>query len=303
MGSIGPIRGTFAAIYTPFTAEGRVDQQALEGLCERLVDAGVGLIPCGTTGETPTLTQAEFGHVVRTAVRINRERGGKQPVIAGTGTSATRSTIDNTRQALECGADAALVVTPPYNKPPQRSIIAHFRAVADEGGLPVVLYNVPSRTGTNMRVETTLELAQHPNIIAIKESAGSCEQVQQLIAGAPTGFSVLSGDDATALSLVLDGGAGVVSVAANLVPEAVATMIGHGLRGELAPARRLQRELLPLFSALFQTANPIPLKRAAAQLGHAAEDVRLPLTTDALTPAMADVLVAALERAQGAVSG
>ena len=222
---------------------------------------------------------------------------GRVPVIAGTGSSSTERTIAATRAAAEVGAAAALVVTPPYNKPPQRSLLAHFRAVADHGGLPIVLYNVPSRTGCNMLPETTLELARDPRFIAVKEAAGSLAQIEQLIYGAPAGFAVLSGDDAMTFPLVALGGHGVISVAANVVPEATVALVAALLAGELDQARVLQRALTPLFGALFATTNPIPLKHAASLLGHCAPTMRLPLTADAVDAGLSARLAAALEAA------
>ena len=289
------LAGTFTALYTPFTGAGQVDTPALRALCERQVAAGIGLVPCGTTGETPTLTPGERELVIRTAVDVAE---GRVPVIAGTGSNDTRSTIEATRAARELGADAALVVVPYYNKPPQSSLVAHFTAVADEGGLPVVLYNVPSRAGANMEAHTSLRLAEHPHIIAIKEAAGDLEQLQRLVFEAPKGFSVLSGDDAWTLPLLLLGGHGVISVAANVVPDEMAALVRAGLAGDLPAARDHQAQLLPLFRALFCVTNPIPVKRAAALLGHCLPDLRLPLTADAMGPMDISRVDAALEHAR-----
>jgi len=286
-----PVTGTLTALYTPFAADGGLDLPAYRALCERLVAAGSGLVPCGTTGETPTLTDAEYQILVKTAVEV---AAGRVPVIAGTGSSSTERSVAATRAAAEVGADAALVVTPPYNKPPQRSLLAHFRAVADQGGLPIVLYNVPSRTGCNLLPETALELAQDPRFVAVKEAAGSVAQIEQLIYGAPEGFSVLSGDDALTFPLVALGGHGVISVAANVAPEPMVALVRALLAGDLAGARTLQRALSPLFGALFATTNPIPLKHAAALLGHARADMRLPLTADAVDEGMSKRIAAAL---------
>ncbi len=290
------LRGAWTALYTPFDASGAVDVAGLRGLCERLTAAGVGLVPCGTTGETPTLTPAEYDLVVRTAVEV---AGGALPVIAGTGSNNTRATIAATQHARELGADAALVVAPYYNKPPQSALLAHFRAVADEGGLPVVLYNVPGRTGCNMTADTTLELAQHPNIVAMKEASADLDQIQRLIFEAPPGFSVLSGDDAWTLPMLLLGAHGVVSVAGNVVPRSLGALVSAGLSGDLARARAVQERLLPLFRAIFLTTNPIPVKRAAALLGHCGPALRLPLAADALTAPMLAALEAALDRVAG----
>ncbi|PKN56816.1 MAG: 4-hydroxy-tetrahydrodipicolinate synthase [Deltaproteobacteria bacterium HGW-Deltaproteobacteria-14] len=292
-----PLTGTLTALYTPFLADGTLDLDAWRALCERLASAGSGLVPCGTTGETPALTDGEYQTLVRVAVEV---AAGRVPVIAGTGSSSTERTIATTRAAAEVGADAALVVTPPYNKPPQRSLLAHFRAVADQGGLPIVLYNVPSRTGCNMLPETTLELARDPRFVAVKEAAGSVAQIEQLIYGAPDGFTVLSGDDALTFPLVALGGHGVISVAANVAPEPMVALVAALLAGDLGRARTLQRALTPLFGALFATTNPIPLKHAAALLGHARATMRLPLTADAVDDALSKRIAAALAHAREA---
>jgi len=288
------LRGTFSALYTPFTADGAVDSEALNALCHRLLSAGVCLVPCGTTGETPTLTPQEYRQVVEIAVAA---ADGDSPVIAGTGSNHTAGTIAQTRLAKEMGASAALVVVPYYNKPPQRSLVAHFTAVAEEGGLPVVLYNVPGRTGCNMNAETTLELSEHPNIVAVKEASANLDQIQEVICHAPEGFSVLSGDDAWTLPMLLLGAHGVVSVAANVAPSAVVALVQAGLAGDLDAARTIQRTLLDLFSTLFCTTNPIPVKYAAAHLGHCLPGVRLPLTADVMDDALMAPLRRALDKA------
>ncbi len=292
-----PLTGTLTALYTPFTAGGCVDLDAYEGLCDRLVTAGSGLVPCGTTGETPTLTPDEYTALVETAARV---AAGRVPVIAGTGGSSTRATIETTRRAAEAGADAALVVTPPYNKPPQRALLAHFHAVAREGGLPVVLYNVPGRTACNLLPETAHALAADPRFVAIKEAAGRLDQIQRLIFEAPEGFTVLSGDDAMTFSLVALGGHGVISVAANLVPRGMVALVDAARAGDLAKARALQRALAPLFSALFGVTNPIPVKHAAALMGHCAPTMRLPLTAGCVDDALSARLAAALKVARDA---
>lgn len=289
------LTGTFTALYTPFTPTGQVDVPALRALCERQVAAGVGLVPCGTTGETPTLSDDEYDTVVGTALEV---AAGRVPVLAGTGSNDTRHAIATTRRARELGVDAALVVTPYYNKPPQASLLRHFTAIADEGGLPVVLYNVPGRTGCNMTADTTLRLAEHPRVVAVKEASADLDQIQRVVFGAPDGFRVLSGDDAWTLPLLLLGGHGVISVAANVVPEQMAALVRAGLAADLGTARQMQRRLLPLFRAIFCTTNPIPVKRAAALLGHCGAELRLPLTADAMDEAMVAEVQAALDRAR-----
>lgn len=276
--------GTLTAVYTPFRDDGSIDRGAFGAQCERLAAAGSGLVPCGTTGETPALTMDEWELLVATAVEA---ASGRVPVIPGTGSNDTADTIRTTRRARELGADAALVVVPPYNKPPQKSLIAHFRAVADEGGLPVLLYNVPGRCAVNLAPESALLLAKDPRFIGIKEAAGSLAQFETLLMGAPPGFAVLSGDDAWTLPLLALGGHGVVSVAANVAPREVVALVAAGLAGDFVSARRMHFQLKPLIDALFAVSNPIPVKFVAALLGHARADVRLPLTADALEEPLA----------------
>ncbi|MFO0748096.1 MAG: 4-hydroxy-tetrahydrodipicolinate synthase [Myxococcota bacterium] len=288
------LSGVLTATYTPFDAHGAVDERAYRALCERLVRAGSGLVPCGTTGETPTLSDAEYERVVAIAVEVGK---GRVPVVAGTGTNATAKSIETTRLAKALGADAALVVTPYYNKPPQSALLAHYRAVADQGGLPVVLYNVPPRTSCNMTAATTLELAKDERFIAVKEAAGLLGQFEDLCDKAPRGFAVLSGDDAWTLPLMAMGGQGVISVAANVAPDAVVSMVRAVQAGDFASARQWHFRLKPLIDALFAVVNPIPLKRAAAILGHARPDLRLPLTAEAVDAALEQRLRAALDMA------
>lgn len=286
--------GVVTALVTPFGSDGAIDFDAFRALCERQVAAGVALVPCGTTGETPTLTHDEDTRIIATAVEV---AAGRVPVLAGTGSNATRTAIANTRRAAELGADGALVVTPYYNKPPQASLLAHFRAIADDGGLPVVLYNVPGRTACRLNADTILRLAEHPQIVAIKEASADLDLLQELIHGAPAGFRVLSGDDGWTLATLLLGGDGIVSVASNVIPRAMRRLVDAATSHDLQTAHALQKRLLPLFRALFVTTNPIPVKRALHLAGHCGPELRLPLTADALDPAGLAVLRAALDRA------
>ena len=288
------LKGSFTALYTPFNDDGSVDIEAYDALCNRLIEVGVGLVPCGTTGETPTLTTDEYDTLVRCAVEVS---AGRRPVIAGTGSNSTEATIAQTRHAKSLGADVALVVVPYYNKPPQASIIAHFEAVADEGGLPVMLYNVPGRTARNMEVDTILRLAQHPNIVAVKEASGDIDQIQRVCLGVPDDFWVLSGDDALTLPLIRAGGHGVVSVAGNVVPSQLNTLVQAALTGDRPTADALQAKLIGLFDALFATTNPTPVKRAGELLGHCMRHTRLPL----LASECSDAMVERLQTALGAV--
>lgn len=284
------LAGTWTALYTPFRADGQVDYDAYAALCERVCRAGSGLLACGTTGETPTLTVDEVRRLARIAIDVAK---GRAPVMVGTGQSSTAGTITATAMAGELGADLALVVVPPYNKPTQRGLLAHFRAVADVG-LPVVLYNVPGRTGATLNTSTALELAKDTRFIAIKEAGGSLPVLDALVSGARAlgnGFSVLSGDDAATQPLLAMGGHGVISVASNVVPDEVVAMVRLGLAGEHEAARILHERLAPLFMALFLAPNPIPVKAAAAMLGEARADLRLPLLAlDADEPAEKAIL-------------
>ncbi len=271
------LRGTFTALVTPFRVDGSFDEPAFRSLVEAQLEAGIdGLVPCGTTGETPTLNAEEYARVISIAVEL---AGGQVPVIAGTGSNSTRKTIEATRLARELGADAALVVTPYYNKPGPQMLRAHYEAVAADGGLPVVLYNVPGRTGINMAPETTLALARVPNVIAIKEACGDLGQVQAILAGLPSGspFQVLSGDDNMALGMYAVGARGLISVASNVAPRDVASLWNRFAAGDISAAARENLRLFPLFKALFVEANPVPCKVALGLLGRMSDTVRMPL--------------------------
>jgi len=244
--------------------------------------AGIdGLVPCGTTGETPTLTTEERERVIALTVETVAERPWRRrvPVIAGTGSNDTASTIRATRRAAELGADAALVVVPYYNRPDQRMLEAHFRAVADEGGLPVVVYNVPSRTGSNLEAATLLRLASHPRIVAVKEASGNLDQLALICRERPTDFAVLAGDDAWTLAVLAMGGQGVVSVASNEIPAEMAALCSAGRTGHWDEARRTHERWLPLMRANFSGGpNPVPVKAALAMMGVIAGDTtRAPL--------------------------
>lgn len=266
--------GTYTALITPFR-QGELDLPALRALVERQIAGGVaGLIPCGTTGETPALTAAEWELVVSTVIETAR---GRLPVIAGTGSNGTAATIEHTRRARELGADGALVVTPYYNRPTQEGLYQHFAAIATAVDLPLVLYNVPGRTGVNMLPETVVRLANVPGIVAIKEASGSLDQASQIVCDAPGGFTVLSGDDSLTLPIMGVGGTGIVSVVSNIVPEAVSALTTACLAGDFATARAVHRSLFDLCRAMFVETNPVPVKAAAALLGYCTPEVRLPL--------------------------
>ncbi|MGC8633314.1 MAG: 4-hydroxy-tetrahydrodipicolinate synthase [Candidatus Limnocylindrales bacterium] len=270
------IAGAFTALVTPFDAEGRLAESALRRLIEWQVRLGIdGLVPCGTTGESPTLAPAERERVITAAVEGAHRHA---TVIAGTGTNDTAATIRATRRAAELGADAALIVAPYYNRPDQRMLAAHFTAVADEGGLPIVIYNVPSRTGSNVEAETTLRLAEHPRIVAVKEASGNLEQIATIIRDRPAGFAVMAGDDAWTLAVLAMGGDGVISVASNEIPAEMAALCAAARAGDWARARQLHDRWLPLFRANFRGGpNPVPVKSALAQMGWIEDRLRLPL--------------------------
>lgn len=276
------LRGAITALVTPFTADGAIDETAFRRLVRWQVMAGIdGLVPCGTTGESPTLSSAEREWLIGTTVEVVAERAsrGRIPVIAGTGTNDTAATIAATRRAAELGADAALVVAPYYNRPDSRMLEAHFRAVADAGDLPIVVYNVPSRTGANVDAATFLRLAEHPRVIAVKEASGNLEQIARICRDRPRDVAVLAGDDAWTLPVLALGGDGVVSVAANEIPGELVALCAAARAGDWDAARRTHERWLPLFLANFVGApNPVPAKAALQLMGLLDSDaVRAPL--------------------------
>ncbi len=268
--------GTFTALVTPFTQDGkRIDEKALRRLVDFQIEKGVnGLVPTGTTGESPTLSHEETLEVIRIVVD---QAKGRIPVIAGTGSNWTEKTIHLTREAKELGADASLQVAPYYNRPTPEGFLRHFTAIADAVDLPMIIYNIPGRTGQNIPNPTMLELARHRNIVGVKEASGSIPQMMELIAARPAGFSVLSGDDNLVLPLMALGGNGVVSVASNIAPERMVEFVQAALKGDYAKARRMHYELLPLFKGIFLETNPIPIKAALAMKGMLQESYRLPM--------------------------
>jgi 4-hydroxy-tetrahydrodipicolinate synthase len=284
-----PLTGALTALITPFTPEGALDEDALRRLVRWQVLAGIdGLVPVGTTGEAPTLSPVERDRVIAITVETVAERAsrGRVPVVAGTGTNDTASTIAATQRAAALGADAALVVAPYYNRPDGRMLEAHFRAVADEGDLPIVVYNVPSRTGTNVPADVFLRLAEHPRVIAIKEASGNLEQIARICRERPRDVAVLAGDDAWTLPMLALGGDGVVSVASNEIPGELVALCDAARAGDWDGARRVHDRWLPLFLANFAGGpNPVPVKAALELMGLLATDaVRpplLPLADDA----------------------
>ena len=268
------LSGTITALVTPMH-DGEVDLDALRRLVRRQLDAGVdGLVPCGTTGEAATLNQSEYDTVVKTVVE---ETAGAVPIIAGTGTNSTDRVIELTKRAATLGAAAALVVTPYYNKPTQEGLYQHYKKVADEGGLPIVLYNVPGRTGCNLLPQTVARLADLAEIIAIKEASGSIDQLYDVIMGCGDKLDVLSGDDALAFPSICSGARGVVSVTSNVVPDRMSQMVQAALDGNVIKARELHYQLLDLFRAMFFETNPISVKTAMGLMGLMDPELRLPL--------------------------
>jgi 4-hydroxy-tetrahydrodipicolinate synthase len=265
------LRGALTALVTPFAADGSIDESVLRRFIRWQVLAGIdGLVPVGTTGEAPTLTSDERDRVIAITVETVAERGSRNrvPVVAGTGTNDTTATIAATRRAAILGADAALVVAPYYNRPDGRMLEAHFTAVADEGDLPIVVYNVPSRTGTNVPADTFLRLAEHPRVIGIKEAGGNLEQIARICRDRPRDVAVLAGDDAWALPILALGGDGVVSVASNEVPGELVALCDAAIAGDWDRARRIHERWLPLFLANFAGGpNPVPAKAALAAMG------------------------------------
>jgi len=274
---VGWLRGCGTALVTPFTAAGAVDEKRFRALVERQIAAGVRLlVPCGTTGEAATLTASEHEQVIAWTVETAR---GRAKVLAGAGTNATTATIDRARAARAAGADALLLVAPYYNKPTQLGLVAHFRAVAQAvGDAPIVLYNVPGRTASNLAAATTLALAREvENIVGVKEASGDLAQIMAILRDRPAGFRVLSGDDAVTLPLIALGADGIVSVVSNEAPDLMANLAESALRGEWEAARELHYRLLPLMEANFLESNPGPVKAALAAMGLLEEHFRLPL--------------------------
>ena len=269
-------QGVFTALITPFKADGSLDEETYAKLVERQINSGIaGIVPCGTTGESPTLSLDEHEHVIDVAVELAR---GKCTVIAGAGSNCTAEAIRLSIHAQEAGADAILSVNPYYNKPSQLGLYRHFKAVADAVNIPVVLYNIAGRTGVNLETDTLLKLHQEcKNVIAVKEASGNIQQMKDVIRRTADGFSVLSGDDAMALELVRAGGDGVISVASNLLPEKMSHIIALALEGKLDEASALNDELNSLYEVLFVETNPIPVKTAMAMMGMCEEVFRLPL--------------------------
>lgn len=266
--------GSLVAIVTPFR-NGKVDERALADLIEHQIASGTdGIVPCGTTGESATLTHAEHDRVIALTVEVVRRR---VPVIAGTGSNSTDEAIRLTKHAKQVGADGALMITPYYNKPTQEGLYRHYKAVAEAVDLPIVLYNIPGRTGVNMLPQTVARLVGCRNIVAIKEGSGSVQQASDVIQLCGDRMVVLAGDDALTLPMMALGGQGVITVTANLTPVDMAAMVDAAKDNRWEEARRIHYKLSPLFAALFYETNPIPVKEALGMMGKIGPELRLPL--------------------------
>jgi 4-hydroxy-tetrahydrodipicolinate synthase len=270
-----PFTGVGTALVTPFRKDGSVDDAAVRRLARRQIDGGVHFVsPVGTTGEAPTLSHDEKLRVIELVVE---EAAGRVPVLAGAGGYDTRETIDLIREIERIGADGILSVTPYYNKPTQEGLYQHYKAIAESTSLPIVLYNVPGRTGVNMEAATTVRLSAIPNIVGVKEASGNVVQAAEIVGSAPSDFIVVSGDDALTLAIMAVGGRGVICVASNVAPSEMAQVVELAEKGDYAGARRLFLWLLPLLQVNFIESNPIPVKAAMAAMGLLEENYRLPL--------------------------
>ena len=259
-----PFRGAFVAIVTPFI-DGKIDEQGLVDLIEFQIENGThGIVPCGTTGESATMSHEEHHRVVELTIKTVN---GRVPVLAGTGSNSTSETIELTRHAKEAGAAGALVITPYYNKPSQEGLYQHFKSIAEEVDLPIIMYNVPSRTSINMLPATVARCAEIKNIVGIKEATGNLNQISEVIRLCPDDFAVMSGDDFTSMATVAVGGTGVISVTSNVEPKSMAAMMDAALSDDMVKARELHYQLFPLMQAMFFDTNPVPAKTTLELMG------------------------------------
>jgi len=266
--------GSFVAIVTPFK-NGRVDYDKLKELIEMHIEKGTsGIVPCGTTGESATLSHDEHNDVVKNTVKVVK---GRVKVIAGTGSNSTREAIELTKFAERVGVDGSLIITPYYNKPTQKGLYEHFAKIASEVDIPIIVYNVPGRTAVDILPQTVIKLSRIKNVIGIKEASGQLGYVSEIVRGTDGKFDVLSGDDALTFPMLAIGGKGAISVVANIVPEDVANMIRSFEEGNIDKARKLHLKMFPLIKALFMETNPIPVKTAMEILGMMHGELRLPL--------------------------
>ena len=288
-----PLTGCGTALVTPFDSSGAVDEAAVKRLARRQIDAGIHfLVPCGTTGETPTLSAAERRRVVELVVE---EAAGKVPVLAGAGGYDTAGVVEAARQMQAAGANALLSVTPYYNKPTPEGLFRHYSAIAEATPLPIVVYNVPGRTGCNVTPKTLERLATIPSVAAVKEASGSINQISEVCRTVPDGFIVLSGDDAMTVPAMAVGAQGLISVASNEAPGEMAQLVEAAEKGDYDEARKRHQRLLPLLTANFLESNPIPVKAAMALMGLLEESFRLPMvppqpeTRDRLAAVLGDL--------------
>jgi len=269
-------KGAISALITPFK-NGKFDEESYRNFIEWQIEEGIdGLVPCGTTGESATLSHDEHKYIIKVCIEQVK---GRVPVIAGTGSNSTKEAIELTKFAKEVGADAALIITPYYNKPTQEGLIAHYKAIAKEVSIPIVVYNVPSRTGINILPATLKRLKEEvPEVIGVKEASGNLKQISEIIELCGEDFCVLSGDDFTTLPILSVGGKGVISVVSNILPKKTSSMCNSYLTGEVEKAREIHYDLLPIARAMFLETNPIPVKTALYFMGKIELELRLPLT-------------------------
>lgn len=269
------LKGTYTAIVTPFKKDGSIDEEAFRKLIDDQIDAGItGIVPCGTTGESPTLNHAEHDKVIKiTCEQVN----GRCEIMAGTGSNSTEEAIRMTRHAKEAGATSSLQVVPYYNKPTQKGLYNHFKKIADTVDIPIIIYNIKGRSAINLETKTLAELAKTKNIVAVKEASGSIQQIMDVINSTPDDFSVLSGDDNLTLPLMAVGGNGVVSVASNVIPKKMVEFVGLGLKGDFEGMRKVHFELSELFNKLFIETNPIPVKKILSLKGKIESFYRSPI--------------------------
>jgi len=274
MGRLIVFKGAFTALVTPFS-DGQIDAQALKNHVDFQIEKGIdGLVPCGTTGEASTLSHDEHIEVVRITVE---HAAGRVPVIAGSGSNSTTEALELTKRVKETGANASLMITPYYNKPTQEGLFQHFSTVAQKVDIPIILYNVPGRTGINMLPETVARLAEIPNIVGLKDAAADLKQTSYTRQLVPDDFVILSGEDTLVYPLMAVGGSGVISVTSNILPGEMAQMCRRYLNGDMAGAAELHHKLLPICDAMFVETNPIPVKAALAMMGRIKNEFRLPL--------------------------
>ena len=267
--------GTATAIITPFKKDGSVDEDALRRLVDFQEKNGVGtIVPCGSTGESATLSPEEHIHVVSIVI----DQAKKAKIVAGAGSNSTSEAINFSRSVMDLGADGILSISPYYNKPTQEGIYQHYKAISEAVDIPIVVYNVPGRTGSNITAETTLRMAELDGIAAVKEASGNMEQIQMILAERPKGFLVLSGDDALTFPMMALGAEGTISVASNCIPKEVSTIVDLCRRNKFIEARDIHLRMMPLFKGLFMESNPIPIKYIMKKLGFTVGALRLPLT-------------------------